>query len=108
MKLGTSVIPHFHVILTKQSIFELILFIRGNLQGQRLFSKTSKKKKILTIKLGMYVIPLFHGILTEKVELWHCFANSRSSSRSISHTNMTNSIILDIHICIKIYFVYIK
>ena len=45
MKLGTSVIPHFHVILTKQSISEIILFIRGNLQGQRLFSKTSKKKK---------------------------------------------------------------
>ena len=27
MKLGTSVIPHFHVILTGQSISEIILII---------------------------------------------------------------------------------
>ena len=35
MELGTSVIPHFHVILTGQSISETILIIRGHLQGQK-------------------------------------------------------------------------
>ena len=34
IKLGTSIIPHFHVSLTGQSIFENILFIEGDLQGQ--------------------------------------------------------------------------
>ena len=33
MKLGTSVIPHFHVIFTVQSISELFLLIQGYLQG---------------------------------------------------------------------------
>ena len=35
MKLGTSGIPHFHVILTGQSISETILIIQGHLQGQK-------------------------------------------------------------------------
>ena len=35
MKLGTSVIPHFHVVLTGQSISEIILFIKGDLQEQK-------------------------------------------------------------------------
>ena len=35
MKLGTSVLPHFHVILTMQSISKIILFIQGHLQGQK-------------------------------------------------------------------------
>ena len=34
MKLGTSVIPHFHANLTGQSISEIILIIQGHLQGQ--------------------------------------------------------------------------
>ena len=34
--LGTSVIPHFHMILTEQSISEIILIIQGHLQGQKL------------------------------------------------------------------------
>ena len=34
MKLGTSVIPHFHVILTGHSISEIILIIQGQFQGQ--------------------------------------------------------------------------
>ena len=34
MKLGTSVIQHFHVILTGQSISKIILIIQGHLQGQ--------------------------------------------------------------------------
>ena len=29
MQLGTSLIPHFHVILTGQSISEIILIIQG-------------------------------------------------------------------------------
>ena len=35
MKLGTSVIPLFRVILTRQSISEIILIIQGHLQGQK-------------------------------------------------------------------------
>ena len=35
MKLGTSVIPHFYVILTGQFISEIILIIQGHLQGQK-------------------------------------------------------------------------
>ena len=35
MKLGTSVIPQFHVILTVLSIFEIILIIQGHLQSQK-------------------------------------------------------------------------
>ena len=34
MKPGTSVIPHFHVILTGQSISCIIWMIQGHLQGQ--------------------------------------------------------------------------
>ena len=39
MTLGTSVIPQLHVILTVLSIFEVILIIRGHLQGQKVFFK---------------------------------------------------------------------
>ena len=35
MKLETSVIPHFYVIVTGQSISEIILIIQGHLQGQK-------------------------------------------------------------------------
>ena len=35
MKPGTSVIPHFHVILTGQSISCIILMTQGHLQGQK-------------------------------------------------------------------------
>ena len=35
MKLETSVILQFYVILTLLSIFEIILIIQGNLQGQK-------------------------------------------------------------------------
>ena len=34
MKLGTNVIPHFHVILIGQFIFCSICMIQGHLQGQ--------------------------------------------------------------------------
>ena len=34
MKLGTRVIPHFHVIFTGKSISEIILINKGHLQGQ--------------------------------------------------------------------------
>ena len=39
MKLGTSVIPNFHVIVTEQSISEIILFIQGDIQGQKVYFK---------------------------------------------------------------------
>ena len=35
MKLETSVIPHFQGIFTGQSISKIILFIQGDLQGQK-------------------------------------------------------------------------
>ena len=35
MKPGTSVIPHFHVILTGQPISCIIFMIQGHLQGQK-------------------------------------------------------------------------
>ena len=35
MKPGTSVIPHFHVILTGQSISFIIFMTQGHLQGQK-------------------------------------------------------------------------
>ena len=35
MKPGTSVIPHFHVILTGQSISCNIFMTQGHLQGQK-------------------------------------------------------------------------
>ena len=46
MKLGTSVIPHFHVILTGQSISETIFIIQGHLQGEKVNFKV-KQEKIL-------------------------------------------------------------
>ena len=42
MKLATSVIPHFHVIWTEQSIFEIILFIQDDLQGRKVNFKVNK------------------------------------------------------------------
>ena len=36
MKPGTSVIPHFKLILTEQSISEIILLILGHVQGHKL------------------------------------------------------------------------
>ena len=44
MKIGTSVIPHFHVMLTGQSISEIIFIIQGRLQGQKVNSRSSKRK----------------------------------------------------------------
>ena len=35
MKLGTSVIPHFHVIFTGQSISKTILIIQGHHEVQK-------------------------------------------------------------------------
>ena len=39
MKLRTSVIRQFHVILTVLSIFEIILIIQGHLQSQNVHFK---------------------------------------------------------------------
>ena len=43
--LRTSVIPHFHVIFTGQSIHCIIFMTQGHLQGHKLFSKSNKQKK---------------------------------------------------------------
>ena len=44
MKLGTSVIPQFHVILTGQSILETIFIIQGHLRGQEVNVKVKQEK----------------------------------------------------------------
>ena len=54
MKLGTTVIPHFLVILTRQSISGIIFM---TLQGQKVNFKVKQKTCV-----GL--IPLFHRILT--------------------------------------------
>ena len=67
MKLGTSAIPHFHVMLTWQSISKIVLNIQSHLQGQKVNFKVIKKKNpFQQVKLGLREIPLFRGILTEK------------------------------------------
>ena len=43
MKLGTSVIPHFYVILTGQSISETILIIQVIFKIKKSISRSSKK-----------------------------------------------------------------
>ena len=39
MKPGTSVLPHFRVILTGQSIYWIIVMTQGHLQGQKVNCK---------------------------------------------------------------------
>ena len=39
MKPGTSIIPHFRVILTGQRISCIILMTQGHLQGQEVYFK---------------------------------------------------------------------
>ena len=60
MKLGTNVIPHFHVILTGQFIYCIICMIQGRLQGQKVKyqGRLSKITIFLQINLGTCVIPL--------------------------------------------------
>ena len=57
MKLGTTVIPHFRVILTGQSISDIIFMTLYHFQDQKVNFK---------VKQGTCVglIPLFHRILT--------------------------------------------
>ena len=42
-KPGTSVIPHFHVILTGQSISCIIFMTQVHLQGQKVPSRSNKR-----------------------------------------------------------------
>ena len=64
MKPGTSVIPHFHVILTGQSI-SCIIFMIFNVKTS--ISRSNKQKySFYQNKLGTCVIPLFRWILSEK------------------------------------------
>ena len=44
MKPGTSVIPHFHVILTGQYISCIIFMTRCHLQGQKVNFQANKQK----------------------------------------------------------------
>ena len=51
MKLGTSAILHFHVILTAESISKIIVNIQSHLQGQKVnFKVISEKRSFLTSK----------------------------------------------------------
>ena len=50
MKPGTSVIPHFHEILTGQSISCIILMTQGHLQGQKDNFKVKKTKILFLTK----------------------------------------------------------
>ena len=67
MKPGTSVIPHFHVISTGQSIFCIIFMIQGHLQGQKVNFKVKETKiPFLPIKARNMCDTSFYGILSEK------------------------------------------
>ena len=46
IKVGTSVIPQFDVILTGQSIYCTIFMIQGHLQGQKINLKVKNLKKM--------------------------------------------------------------
>ena len=61
IKLGTTVIPHFRVILTGQSISDIIFM---TLQGQKVNFKVKQGTCV-----GLGPIPLFHRIL--KIHLWY-------------------------------------
>ena len=50
IKVGTSIIPQFDVILTGQSICGTNFMIQGHLQGQKVNSMVKKKKKKLFSK----------------------------------------------------------
>ena len=50
MKLGTSVIPQLHKILTVLSIFEVILIIWGHLQGQKVNFKVKWKENTFLLR----------------------------------------------------------
>ena len=43
-ELGTSVIPHVHVVLTGQSIFCIMFMTQGHLQGQKVNLKVNYAK----------------------------------------------------------------
>ena len=45
--LGASAISHFHVILTGQSISEIILIMQGHLQDQKVNFKVIWEKNVL-------------------------------------------------------------
>ena len=67
MKLRTSVIPLFHLILTEKLISGTILLIQGHLKVKRsIWRSNCWKCHFYHIKQQTSVIPLFHGILTGK------------------------------------------
>ena len=59
MKLGTTVIPHFRVILTGQSISDIIFMTLGHFRGEKVNLKVKQGTCV-----GLILIPLFHRILT--------------------------------------------
>ena len=47
IKLGTCVLPHFHGILTGNSIFFIVFVIQGDLQGQKVNLKVKFLKNVI-------------------------------------------------------------
>ena len=83
MKLGTSVIFHFHVILSGQSISEIILIIQGHLRGQKVNFKVKYAEILfLTSNARNMCNTYFSWDFDWKIYLWYYFEDSRSSSRS--------------------------
>ena len=79
MKLGTSVISHFHVILTEQSISETICIIQGHLQGQKVnFRVKQGKIYVLTDKARKMCNTAFSWVFDWKIHLKYYFGDSRS------------------------------
>ena len=71
--LGICVIPLFHGILARKSIYGFILVIQGHLQCRKVISKVENKMAadisksnmiVQQLKLGTSVIPYCHVILT--------------------------------------------
>ena len=52
MKPGTSVLPHFHVILTGKLIFDIIFMTQDHLQGKKVNFKVKLAKILFFTKKG--------------------------------------------------------
>ena len=72
IRLGTSVIPQFNVILTGQSISEIILIIQGHLQGQKVNFKVKLAKiSFLTSNARNICNISFSWDFDWKIHLWY-------------------------------------
>ena len=85
MKPGTSVIHHFHVILTGQSVSCIIFMTQGHLQGQKVpFQGHISKNTSFNNNAKNMCNTSFSWDFVSKIYLWYYF-DPRSSSRSKGH-----------------------